>query len=662
MTTIKNYLMATIKNITTEEYKIATQEMTQETPKENISAKIIIKKQYKIATIEEMNAFDNMYFAMCNIVDSYCDENSCKPEDIGSNLEEQYNFAITGTRRPKIQRNVVFKSKKSKKPEPICNKQGKLQGKSHQNRNIQLKAAAKIAKPKTRTIETITLFNDKVKISCQLVPQIVIDDEEEEIMEIEQENLLKQKQEQMRQEREEKERKEKQEKERLEKERQEQMRQEKERIEKERDERIEKERQEREEKERKEKEEKQRQEKERKEKEEKVRKENFKKTSKTALCKSVVSGTQCPHGSRCNYAHKFEDVAKIQCKNITNCWHVEHKGDGQYQNVSERICKFWHQNETVYSYFKRQGVNIPKPKVVQAPITLVSKPAIIAPWAKIATEQKERKEKEEKERQEKERQEKERQEREEKERQERERQEKELQQRQEKERQERERQEKELQQRQEKERQERERQERQEKERKEKEEKERQERELQRQQEDEEEQKIKIIMEKTNEYINEHAQQFIKNEKPDPRQNTRLCKSVINGENCIHKKCNFAHSVDDLKKTTCNFGYNCFHVCKSGQTSYKNKSDRVCNYIHPNESNESYAKRIGVEYKKITVEVPYEIFEETLQLLASKNIKYFTITMLKNSDKEVKIPNSLMLDILKLMERKNCGGYVLKMY
>ena len=172
----------------------------------------------------------------------------------------------------------------------------------------------------------------------------------------------------------------------------------------------------------------------------------------------------------------------------------------------------------------------------------------------------------------------------------------------------------------------------------------------------EEEAKIRILMDRVNEYIDHHAQKIL-GLSPE-RRNTKLCKSLTTGEKCEHKVCYFAHSLEELKKTRCNFGMNCYLVSKTSLNGYDNCNHKICRYIHPNESNESYARRLGIEYK-LVLQVPHEIFIETLELLSLRNLKNFSLSALPNNCHLVKVPKFLQDNISNFLKEKNLTEYKL---
>jgi hypothetical protein len=81
---------------------------------------------------------------------------------------------------------------------------------------------------------------------------------------------------------------------------------------------------------------------------------------------------------------------------------------------------------------------------------------------------------------------------------------------------------------------------------------------------------------------------------------TRLCKSVILGGSgkCPHgNTCKFAHSISQLKITSCVFGDKCNFVKKEGE-SWENTKLRICHFGHPGEDQEALCKRTGTVVKK----------------------------------------------------------------
>jgi hypothetical protein len=81
---------------------------------------------------------------------------------------------------------------------------------------------------------------------------------------------------------------------------------------------------------------------------------------------------------------------------------------------------------------------------------------------------------------------------------------------------------------------------------------------------------------------------------------TKLCRSVTDGVKCYHRECRFAHGYNELKKQECRFGNHCRFVEQRSDSSYNNcGGDRLCIFWHPNESNRSFAMRMG--YKIVPV-------------------------------------------------------------
>ena len=87
---------------------------------------------------------------------------------------------------------------------------------------------------------------------------------------------------------------------------------------------------------------------------------------------------------------------------------------------------------------------------------------------------------------------------------------------------------------------------------------------------------------------------------------TRICWSVEKGVKCPHGhgKCQFAHSLDELRMAPCLFGTRCrFVTWKDGM--YLKSGERYCNYMHPDETRENYLERIGLDkFKPKVFKIP----------------------------------------------------------
>ena len=101
----------------------------------------------------------------------------------------------------------------------------------------------------------------------------------------------------------------------------------------------------------------------------------------TQLCTSVLAKTKCLHGTRCRFAHKIEDLARHECNFGVKCRYTEKISETEYQNSSSiKKCLHWHPSESSESYGYRMGlISKPKPKITKIKFTL-------APWAKPVKE------------------------------------------------------------------------------------------------------------------------------------------------------------------------------------------------------------------------------------------------------------------------------------
>ena len=75
---------------------------------------------------------------------------------------------------------------------------------------------------------------------------------------------------------------------------------------------------------------------------------------------------------------------------------------------------------------------------------------------------------------------------------------------------------------------------------------------------------------------------------------TKLCKSVKLKSICHHgDKCKFAHSIEQLCISNCVFGENCRFVIKRDGIFINKIKTKICNHIHPEETQENYYNRIN---------------------------------------------------------------------
>ncbi len=80
---------------------------------------------------------------------------------------------------------------------------------------------------------------------------------------------------------------------------------------------------------------------------------------------------------------------------------------------------------------------------------------------------------------------------------------------------------------------------------------------------------------------------------------TQMCKSVGKSK-CHHgDKCRFAHTLDELKISTCFFGAKCRFV-HTVDGKLVDKDQKKCNHKHPQESNDEFMTRTGLDrYKPV---------------------------------------------------------------
>lgn len=79
---------------------------------------------------------------------------------------------------------------------------------------------------------------------------------------------------------------------------------------------------------------------------------------------------------------------------------------------------------------------------------------------------------------------------------------------------------------------------------------------------------------------------------------TKMCKSVEDGRKCINgEKCRFAHKTEQLSIKDCIFRERCTFVkCQTDNEVViyinNNIKQKVCQYLHPNETIENYLSRM----------------------------------------------------------------------
>lgn len=90
---------------------------------------------------------------------------------------------------------------------------------------------------------------------------------------------------------------------------------------------------------------------------------------------------------------------------------------------------------------------------------------------------------------------------------------------------------------------------------------------------------------------------------------TKMCNSYFDKIECQAKDaCTYAHTIDQLKINPCNFKQGCIHVTKDEKGEYKitEGTQKICRFIHPEETRENYAKRVVSNLKRYEVKTPSE--------------------------------------------------------
>ena len=78
----------------------------------------------------------------------------------------------------------------------------------------------------------------------------------------------------------------------------------------------------------------------------------------TMLCKSITNSGlgKCPHGAKCRFAHGVEQLVQTECAFGLKCRFAKQVNPGVFCNNQNKLCTYWHPEETVNSYSVRIGL------------------------------------------------------------------------------------------------------------------------------------------------------------------------------------------------------------------------------------------------------------------------------------------------------------------
>ena len=79
---------------------------------------------------------------------------------------------------------------------------------------------------------------------------------------------------------------------------------------------------------------------------------------------------------------------------------------------------------------------------------------------------------------------------------------------------------------------------------------------------------------------------------------TQFCKSLTTeGYKCVYNdKCNYAHSIDELRIRMCNYPDTCYKVYVNDKGYFRNCDKQKCRFLHSEETKKNYVKRLGINY------------------------------------------------------------------
>lgn len=79
---------------------------------------------------------------------------------------------------------------------------------------------------------------------------------------------------------------------------------------------------------------------------------------KSALCKSIKDGKECPYGLKCKYVHYLDELAPNKCNFGDKCLRVKYNAKNIVRNVDNKnVCCYIHPEETMSMYIKRHGLS-----------------------------------------------------------------------------------------------------------------------------------------------------------------------------------------------------------------------------------------------------------------------------------------------------------------
>jgi hypothetical protein len=113
-----------------------------------------------------------------------------------------------------------------------------------------------------------------------------------------------------------------------------------------------------------------------------------------------------------------------------------------------------------------------------------------------------------------------------------------------------------------------------------------------------------------------------KTQQKESLSRTRMCNSVGTGKPCLHgNKCRFAHTFEQLQKKNCAFGIGCRYTKKIAYGVYENNpgqySGKICQCWHQDETDESYAARMGIKMNKAPVQSVKNVTVEVKQVVVT---------------------------------------------
>jgi len=130
---------------------------------------------------------------------------------------------------------------------------------------------------------------------------------------------------------------------------------------------------------------------------------------------------------------------------------------------------------------------------------------------------------------------------------------------------------------------------------------------------------------------------------------TRMCNNLFSSSGCVYgSDCHYAHSRDELVVTDCAYGCDCIYI-KAGDVN--NNFEKICYFIHPTETLDSYYERITTTNLDPVVYEPPVSIDLSNSIVSCKEEEVCKIISDNDTTNwNIKVTNAFLL-MHKLLER-----------